>query len=87
MRGKPQIIIGAKVQSRFPIYHDLGALRAGNGPFRFVETRGFDLVDFLSYPAYKIFIHILKLKRKYNPPKGWGKASEAPISKILEQAM
>jgi hypothetical protein len=66
MRGKPEIIVGAKVQNGFPVYYDLCALWAGNGPFRFVETGSFYFLNIPSYSVYKIFIHDLKLKHKYN---------------------
>jgi hypothetical protein len=39
---------------------------AGNDPFRFIKTGGFDLRHFPGNPFYKIFIHKPCLTGKYN---------------------
>jgi hypothetical protein len=63
-------------------------LWTGNGSFRFVEACGRYFPDFLPYSAYKIFVHDLKLKRKYN----WLTAGAGAIwtpgrGKIVNQVM
>jgi hypothetical protein len=66
MRREPEVIIGAKVQNGLSIHYDLGALRTRNDPFGLVKPGGPDILDFLPYSADKIFVHIMKLKRKYS---------------------
>ena len=66
MRRKPQVIIGAKIQNGLTVHGDLGPLWTGNRPFGFIEAGSLNFLNFFPYSAYKIFIHDLKLKHKYN---------------------
>ena len=55
MRGKPEIIIGAKIQNGFAVHYDLCALWAGNYPFSFVESGSFYFLNFLRLSCLQNF--------------------------------